>query len=54
MPLGQHNLIIADPGSPYIATFEYTICFKLTLQALALLYFTSTTPNKDQKAKNVL
>ena len=59
-PLGQrstYNTIIADPGSPYVATFQCLISFCLqpvVLQALPLLYFTFTTPNKDQEVEQLL
>ena len=46
----MHNTIIADPGSPYIPMYNFLPVYILcVLQVLDRSYFTSTTPNKDQR-----
>ena len=60
-PLGQrstYDTIIADRGSPYVATFQCLIFFlpvynPLILQSLVLLYFTCMTPNNDWKVEQL-
>ena len=60
-PLGtqsMYNTIIEDPGRPYVATFQciiyfdpvYIPCF---LQALSMVHFISTIPNKVQQEEQL-
>ena len=50
--------IIADPGNPYVTTFQCLIFFQFTSRIfyglqLTLSYFTSTTSNKDEKEEQL-